>query len=699
MEKRRRGTRNPVRNKPGKFRIEAYSTALSRWLFAAIFASVLCAIEEFAAVSLHFPPSGSDALGTATWLLGVASTAFALTAAVGAIAAAFEAMGVKNPLSDAGVVAGLLLCGMVVTGLVALVLSVFERRSVLEFPDEIRLMRLLVLLGVAQFGVFVGYLFITPMVRRWFRHLTFLRSARLVLGSALFAASVALLLFANFVMARVHANQEILALSLSALCAALFAGRLWSPAVSGRSRWFLFGAGFVLLLVGPLFARRHPHGSFVLFGHSHGVSALAGLQRDLLDFDGDGASSKLWGGADCDEFNKLVGPGRREKVADGIDQDCRGGDARPSGAPPSRSPFQNCAATPGPMNVLLISVDALRADSVQPQFTPNLWSLMSRMVRFSRAYAPATSTMYSFGSMFAGRSASDASGEDPIGTDLFDMGTTLAARFRHAGYETVFFEPDTLPRVFQTGFSHHNPYRDTFDLHAIPAKAVFSGAGLTTGAIATLEAMRGRKLFMWLHYLDVHAPYVTPLGDAPAAAVHPYDGLVQYVDHQLGRFLKKVQEEGLLEKTIIVVTADHGEGLGQHGREGHGADLFEEVVHVPLVVWIPGCPGQTIEEPVSLIHLGATLGQLTGVEVPGRPLSAASDLPVVTEVVRVQGQLKRAVVSERYKMIVDVRNGGKMLFDLKEDPGETRDIYAQCPAEARRMEQNYQKWLDRPGTR
>ncbi|HEX7668933.1 MAG TPA: sulfatase-like hydrolase/transferase, partial [Polyangiaceae bacterium] len=183
----------------------------------------------------------------------------------------------------------------------------------------------------------------------------------------------------------------------------------------------------------------------------------------------------------------------------------------------------------------------------------------------------------------------------------------------------------------------------------------------------------------------------------------PYERGVEYVDRHVGHLLAELGRQDRLRGMVIAVAADHGEDLGRRLREGHGAYLFDDATRVPLLIWGAACAPQVLPEPVSTLRLGGTLGALAGVSVPGHDLLPGGTdppLPVVVEEASVDTLgFKRAVILGSHKLIVDERNGGRMLFDLADDPGENRDVYDARPTLARELEASYQAWLDHPASR
>src|SRR5207247_191218 len=121
-------------------------------------------------------------------------------------------------------------------------------------------------------------------------------------------------------------------------------------------------------------------------------------------------------------------------------------------------------------------------------------------------------------------------------------------------------------------------------------------------ALAWLNRPRDRPFFLFLHLYDVHAPHVAPGPFAQRFASRPYDGEVAYVDTQVRRLLEVLEARGLAKATLVVLTADHGESLGEHGEEGHGIFVYDATLHVPLILRLPGRipAGQVVDAPAAL---------------------------------------------------------------------------------------------------
>jgi arylsulfatase A-like enzyme len=441
------------------------------------------------------------------------------------------------------------------------------------------------------------------------------------------------------------------------------------------------------------------HGRFLLWNHGAMAAPMAEVVRDVLDRDHDGTSPSWLAGTDCAEGNPRIGPLLREIPGDGIDQDCRGGDAPvPAPVPPATVPAA-CKLPEGKLSVLLLTIDALRADRVTSATMPALFALARRSSTFTRAYSPTAMTVTSMSSLLAARPLADMV-DNALTDGNLQAPTTVASAFEAAGWRTAAYVSfGDLHPIMRRGFASLND--EWMDAYAGSGEAMLTSRTLAREALAFASAS-DTPFFAWVHFSDVHSPYKFDHDGHGGLRTEDqsYDLDVAYVGAALESLFGAMAERRLFERTVVVVSADHGEELMARGREAHGANLFEEGIHVPLVVWIPGCAPGVVEKPVGTTQIGPTLGALAGVPIPGWGLFDARPLPAVTEAtVGYDIQYKRAVVGPRYKLIVDVANGGRMLFDLTADPGEASNVYGSNAAAAAEMETAYQRWLDAPGAR
>lgn len=663
----------------------------------AAMASLIIAAVELALVAGAFPAATSRPLGALLAFAELAAlyTVFGLPVAWLLALADVPSFRRRLPSAPALVVAATL------APIVAIAAAITDRLLVghdVEFPSQVLALRE-VAVGVAALGSSLAF---GPAARRLDRvaerHPVALRVAA---AATLGLGAVLAMVFIHFTLAPIHEYRAAGLTAVAATGLLVLATRIALPDVPRRLGHGVELSAVALALLGlyvPGSARDHAR--FVVYVGGTSSTQLATILRDLVDRDGDGSAPTWLGGTDCKEGDPSVGPGVRETPGDGVDQDCRGGDAPPVGPAPGPDPGPpTCRARDGRPSILLVVVDSMRGSAVGPATTPNLIEFGRGSQFFARAYSPTPNTETSFPSVFSARPLSDTGTKNPIVDGDFAIDATITERFRDAGYETAVFSDLDFNPICLRGFQARNPlWRD----RSVPnVKHDLSTVAYARGLLDYLDAASG-PTFVLLHLADVHAPYKLDRDDEgrPLAEAESYLRDVAYVDTHLGQLFARMQRRGLFERTVIAITADHGEELRARGREGHGANVFEEGTHVPLLLWVPGCAGRVVMAPTSTTRLGPTLGALAGVSVPGLGLFSPTDLPTVSEgAMEATYHLQRAVVVGRYKLIVDVANGGRMLFDLATDSGETRNIYGVDTEATAALERAYQTWLDAPGRR
>ncbi len=405
----------------------------------------------------------------------------------------------------------------------------------------------------------------------------------------------------------------------------------------------------------------------------------------LLDRDGDGYSSWL-GGGDCDDDDAAVNPSRIEVEDNGRDDNCLRGDmkTRPRPAPRVLPPDDRVAAWradhPHP-NVLLLFIDTLRADrlgtlGLHRDLTPNLDALAAKSVVFDQARTTAPRTPHALMALLRGRfNGRILKDRNRIADPDQD---TVVFGLRHSGYTTFArLVGGEWPDFHLGGGWDHlemggNVYKVTGPAVTFTAKEW----------LATVPS----PFFMMLHYADPHAPYVEHAGNPSGPSMgERYDGEVAFTDAQMGVVMDDLAARGLLDSTIVAAFGDHGENLGDHGDAGgnHGVSLFEEVIRIPIILYVPGATPSRVSVPVSIADLGPTLLDLAGGQALDDPdgcslagyAFARAPAPeyTISEFYDF-GHLLRAIVKGRYKLVVDVRHNAWMLFDIVDDPEEHHDL-------------------------
>jgi arylsulfatase A-like enzyme len=358
---------------------------------------------------------------------------------------------------------------------------------------------------------------------------------------------------------------------------------------------------------------------------------------------------------------------------------------------------------------VLVTIDTLRADHVgcygaEPTATPTLDALAARGARFETAISPAPLTLPSHATLLTGldppRHGVRANGAYRLGPDW----PTLAERLADEGLATAaFVSAFVLERRFglARGFEH---YDDALGVQLDDVGVASRPAGATVdAALAWLEAAPAR-FFLWLHLYDPHAPYEPPEPHRSRHFGRPYDGEIAYADAELGRLLEAIDARFPDGRTLVAVTSDHGESLGEHGEPTHAFGVYDATQRVPLLLAGPGVPeGRVVTPLVRLADLAPTLLALFGqpplTERPAEsPASSAehageSLLPLlhhepeaparVAWVETLATQLDvgwsplLGVRTEHHKY---VRAPRPELYDLVRDPNETRNVASEQPA-------------------
>jgi len=411
--------------------------------------------------------------------------------------------------------------------------------------------------------------------------------------------------------------------------------------------------------------------------------------------------------------------------------------------------LSGCSGKPEPRkktNVILISIDTLRKDHCSihgypKDTTPVLRKLASKGILFDSAYSPTAETGPSHATMFTSLY--------PIthrviknGINLASSNHTIAEYLDKFGYQTAAVVGSfVLDSKF--GFAQGFPfYEDNFTMERSTQKLTeWIGNEIKEGfdqpaadtskkAIEWLQKNHAsqRPFFLFVHYYDPHDPYVAPESFAcryvpqkkdPTwieTRVGQYDAEIAYTDHEIGNLIKTLEWMGHIDDTLIVITSDHGEGLGQHGHLGHTINLYEELVRVPLLFYWPNhIPrDRIINVPVELVDLMPTIFDLIGItddEFPfqGQDLSPAilnnttlnKNRPIFLQ----RRPYNNKVVSNtwlngekfgirvgKYKYIVGKDENTTELFDLSMDPHELSNLYDALPEKAAELETRLEKW-------
>ena len=380
-------------------------------------------------------------------------------------------------------------------------------------------------------------------------------------------------------------------------------------------------------------------------------------------------------------------------------------------------------------NLLILSIDAFRGDLANEKLDlvlPKTSKLLEYAFRFEHAYAPAPRTTYSIYSMLTGRRTQDLgfiaattdvndrfiplAADDPIMTDprswkllhrypLGDKSETLARWLRKADYFTAAVVADVclLPG---TGITREfkrvdaRPYVDN-GRRDHGGETTQSSTNFVREAISAADSA---PFFVWSHFRDPHYPYLAyPPTTADESDVNRYESEIRRVDEGISAVLSSLVDAGKFDRTIVVITGDHGEEFRDHGGLYHGTTLYNELIHVPLLVHIPGMAGTKISTPVSLTDLAPTMVDLLGLNVEvgfdGRSLAPLlfgelfESHPVFAynSTYTAENLEQFALVLDGYKLIEDAGRNTIELFDLSRDPLERENLSDEQPQRVTNM--------------
>jgi arylsulfatase A-like enzyme/Flp pilus assembly protein TadD len=378
------------------------------------------------------------------------------------------------------------------------------------------------------------------------------------------------------------------------------------------------------------------------------------------------------------------------------------------------------------LNVLLVTFDTTRADYIgcygrSGASTPNVDRLAAEGVRFEHAYSSVPLTCPSHTSILTGKYPIAHGVRD---NSLFVLGPeqrTLAQILKEQGYRTgaaiagfplvaryglnrgFDFYDDRLSEPFDNMLAADRPPRASLS----PERRI--AARVNEAALQWLDKNAAQPFFFWIHYYDAHQPYEPHVPYDELFAGRPYDGQIAYADESLGVILERLKKLGVADRTLVVFTADHGDGLNEHNEATHSYLLYDTTLHVPLILRAPSGPrGQVVRSRVRLVDIAPSVLELLGLKVPadmqGRSLVSLldgkagpeSDRATYAETLSPRlsqnwGEL-RALFDGPWKYV----HGPKPeLFDIRSDPNELKNLVQSRPDVAAEMRDKLADFLKR----
>ena len=457
---------------------------------------------------------------------------------------------------------------------------------------------------------------------------------------------------------------------------------------------------------------------YVAITASPTLERLIGVIRLANDLDRDGFGTVL-GEADCAPFDPKINPGAIDIPDDRIDQNCDGRDfsmaslTAPTGPTVSVPPeFKK------PWNVLLLTIDTMRYDRTSfggyptstraRDTTPRLAEFVKRSTSFTWAQAPSAGTMASIPAILTSKffHSGIAINDKVSPPKILPENTTLPEIMKRAAYGTGVIGSHEWWNDWgldQGVDDYDNSIGKTGDPYRVAADKV------TDHALAWISRQQGKKWFLWAHYIDPHGRYVAHpnVVDYGSSESDLYDAELKWTDQELGRLFDELRRLPSSGNTIIIITSDHGDSMAEHNIPlgTHGTALYREMLHVPLVFYIPDNAARTIGGAVTPLDIVPTIAELCGIDVSdlsfeGRSLVPAlfagredKDRIVFAETNAPKKQ--RAAISEAWKLIFYLHTNVTELFDLKADPWEHDNLAPKSPPALALMKQALQLWMDR----
>ena len=367
-------------------------------------------------------------------------------------------------------------------------------------------------------------------------------------------------------------------------------------------------------------------------------------------------------------------------------------------------------------DVLLITIDTARVDRFSfmgpsPVVTPVIDSLAAEATVFTQAICPAPLTLVSHASLMTGQLPVTHGIRNNGSYRLQESATTLAELLAARGYRTgAFVGAAVLAAEFglNQGFEH---YDDQMRSRSSRTNYAERQAEETVNlALQWLASIGDEPSFVWIHLFDPHYPWEPPQPERERFLTAPYDGEIAYVDRQVGRLIDGYRALGRWQNALVVLTADHGESLKEHGEASHGVFVYDVTMRVPLLIRSPGRKTRSVSEQVQLIDVLPTLTSLLALRSPegidGRDLTPLLEGHSV-------GQVPPAYVESFYPLesfgwspLRGVRDGNwklvvgvaDELYDLRSDPGELRDLAAHHPEQLLLMQRHLQGYQVREAT-
>jgi choline-sulfatase len=582
----------------------------------------------------------------------------------------------------------------------------------------------------------------------------------LVVGAAAaLAAAIAFMLFTKLDYKALSLGSLFMP-AMMPILAIVIAVLAFGPASTIReripSRGLLAGIGAVVAIVLPVIGLRgHPSESTVVTvtERSYVGPRLIPLLRKRMDRDKDGYSA-FFGGPDCDDGNKAIRPGADDIPENKIDENCDGFDNQKAPTLPDLPTHADAPKTTlkGGDNVIVIFVDTLRYDRMGftgykrdgKSLTPNIDAFAAKSVSFSRAYSQASNTPRSVPSFLSSRYPTQVKVDDSARAypKVDDANELLFEVLKPAGFTTIGMSshfyfcdrpryPDTCENVkygstpMLTNATQGSDLWDNsgalviFDKDGPDSNKDIAGPRIVEKTKKKLDELAAQKtkFAMIVHLFEPHSTYVVHEGVTPAGAgfAEKYDYEIAFEDKMIGDLLEHLDKTKLAENTTVILMSDHGEAFGVHTFGGekqnyHGMTLYTEVLHVPLIIHVPGAKPASVDSVVQLVDMAPTIAALFGVTpaaswvgrslVPALEGQPLTPMPAYAEMPRSKSwdhEAKSMVSADGARHVFHrISDSRWEIYDLAKDPEERSNISG-SDAEAKQLQQQLASWAQSLG--
>ena len=350
---------------------------------------------------------------------------------------------------------------------------------------------------------------------------------------------------------------------------------------------------------------------------------------------------------------------------------------------------------PPAKRVVIVTLDTTRADYISAYgsthvSTPNVDALAERGALFERASTVAPLTLTAHSSLFTGLLPPHHGVRDNAADPLADELTTLAEVLQRRGFHTGAFVASAVLKASRGLARGFDVYRDGVSDDSWSRRFRRPGEEVVADALQWLAQQGDAPFLLWMHLYDAHAPVDPPEPYRSLYREDPYAAAVAYADAQIGVLFDALERRRLMSGTVVVIAADHGESFGEHGEDGHGLQLYEEVIRVPLIIHAPGLRPVLVPSVASLVDVMPTVLDLVGAGMP--KTDGASLLPAMTGATVATDRIAysesmyparfgrsplRALRDDRFKLI---DAAGPELYDLGRDPGEANSLVSERTA-------------------